>query len=116
MIIPVPNHEDDRHSDAKAVALAKELGNIMKKESSNIEVVEALQKVRDLSVLRLNQEEREMAVEGMFQFDSSKNISNKKVILVDDVLTAGNIKGQCATILKEYGAQKVWILVAGRTI
>jgi len=50
----------------------------------------------------------------MYQFDNAVSIDNKKVILVDDVLAAGNNKGECVKILREHGASKIWVFIAGR--
>ena len=55
-------------------------------------------------------------VKNMFKFNFDCQVEKKKILLVDDILTAGHIKGKCASILKENGADKVWIYVAGRTI
>lgn len=114
LIIPVPNHPLDPNSGAKAVALANQLGNEFKKLKKSAQVVYALRKVKNISTRHLNQIEREENVIDMFKFNPSCQIENKTILLVDDVLTAGNTKGKCATILKENGAKKVWIMVAGR--
>lgn len=114
LIVPVPNHILDPNSDAKAVALANQLGNEFTKFLKPAQVVCALRKVKNISTQGLNQVEREEAVIDMFEFNPSHQIENKTILLVDDVLTAGNTKGKCATILKENGAKKVWIMVAGR--
>jgi len=114
LIVPIPNHILDPNSDAKAVALVNQLGNEFEKFGKSAQVVCALRKVKNISTQHLNQVEREEKVIDMFEFNPSCQIENKTILLVDDVLTAGNTKGKCATILKENGAKKVWIMVAGR--
>ncbi len=114
LIVPVPNHVLDPYSAAKAVALANQLGNEFEKFGKLAQVVNALRKVKNVSTQNLNQAQREEKVTDMFEFNPSSQIKDKTILLVDDVLTAGNTKGKCATILKEHGAKKVWIMVAGR--
>ena len=116
VIVPVPNHEDDYHADAKAVALASELQNEFHKDGKDIELMHALRKKVNISTTGLGREGREEMTKDMFTFDTQYSVSKKNVLLVDDILTAGNIKGRCASILKENGAKKVWVYVAGRTI
>jgi predicted amidophosphoribosyltransferase len=114
VIVPVPNHKDDPYFDFKAVGIARELSRLLISNGMNIFMLECLKKVKNIKLRPLDQVDREQAVEGMFKFDTSKSVNGKKVILVDDVLTAGNAKGKCVDILKQYGAEKVWIFVAGR--
>lgn len=114
LIVPVPNHVLDPYSNAKAVALTNQLGNEFGKFGKPAQIVCALLKVKNVSTQYLNQVQREEEVEKMFEFNPSRQIENKTILLVDDVLTAGNTKGRCATILKENGAKKVLVMVAGR--
>lgn len=116
MIVPVPNHSDDVHSDAKAVALSKELTNEYTNAGKQITNTHALLKVKNTSTRSLSRPDREEAVKDMFQFNDNESVRGKSIVLVDDILTAGNIKGKCASLLKEHGAKKVWCFVAGRTI
>ena len=50
----------------------------------------------------------------MYIFDATTNVEGKNILLVDDVLTAGNNKGECIRILREHGTKQIWVLVAGR--
>lgn len=113
-IVPVPNHKDDPKFELKAVGIAHELSRICTNSGTNIPLLECLRKVRNIKTRRLNRSDREEAVEGMFEFDEVKSVKGKKIILLDDMLTAGNVKGKCVDILKQHGAEKVWMLVAGR--
>jgi len=113
-IVPVPNHPDDEHNTVKAVAMANELEAQFRSDSRSIECIHALQKVKNISTQGLSRDEKEIMVEDMFKINSANSVKDKKIILVDDVLTNGIIKGKCASLLKENGADKVWGIVAGR--
>jgi predicted amidophosphoribosyltransferase len=43
-------------------------------------------------------------------------VNNKRALLVDDVMTTGSTCSKCAEWLKEEGASRVDVFVAGRTI
>lgn len=116
VIVPVPNHVNDPHADSKAVALAKQLANEYKHAGRPVDVVCALVKTKNSQTHNLSRSDRAEAVKDMFAFNNNISIRGKNTVLVDDVLTAGNIKGQCVSILKKNGADKVWCFVAGRTI
>lgn len=116
VIVPVPNHVNDSNSDAKAVALSKELSNEYSQLGKTVPVINALSKTKNNSTHNLSRTEREESVKNMFEFNAGESIQGKSIALVDDVLTAGNIKGKCASILKANGAKYVWCFIAGRTI
>ena len=69
----------------------------------------ALQRVRaTVPQVELEEEGRAQNIKNAFAvFDSSK-IINKKIILVDDVLTTGATMEECAKTLKLSGAKEVW--------
>ena len=53
-------------------------------------------------------------VKGVFQVIDKKYFNNKKVILVDDVVTTGSTVKEAARILKEAGAKKVYVLALAK--
>lgn len=114
VIIPVPNHPDDPNAEAKAVALSAELHNQFKIHDHDIELIDGLQKLQNISTQGLTRDEKEELAENMFKFNNTVSVKGKKIILVDDVITNGIFKGKCASLLKENGAEKVWSFVAGR--
>lgn len=114
IIVPIPNHPEDTHRDAKAVALANELQIQFRLDNRSIECIPALQKVKNISTQGYSRDEKEIIVEDMFEINPSFSVEKKKIILIDDVLTNGIIKGKCASLLKHNGAEKVWGFVAGR--
>lgn len=56
----------------------------------------------------LDHKAREENVKGIFFFDKSKNISGKRVLLLDDVVTTGATIRACSKVLKENGAKSVY--------
>jgi len=115
-IVCVPNHHEDYHADAKAVALGSELCKQYNLEGCKVNVTQALIKTKNISIHMSSDIEKEGAVKGMYEFNSTETVKNKKVVLVDDILTKGYQKGKCASLLKENGAAKIWGYTAGRTV
>lgn len=61
---------------------------------------------------QLNLNERKKNVEGAFRAANSSRIAGKKIILVDDVITTGATIGECAKVLKDSGAARIYALSA----
>ncbi len=55
----------------------------------------------------LNREERLRNVHGIYALSEKNDISGKKILLVDDILTTGSTMGECAFVLLQGGAASV---------
>lgn len=113
MIIPVPLSKERRkergfnQSEWIAGAFSRKSGIPVKPT--------ALQKVRNTRTqVGLNREEREMNLRGAFMAEPLL-IQEKKVLLVDDVMTTGSTFNECAFALKQHGASKVYCLSVATT-
>ncbi len=60
------------------------------------------------SQVDLEEGERRKNVKGAFSVSDISKIANKKIILMDDVLTTGATMEECARTLKLGGAKEVW--------
>lgn len=102
--------------------LAKELSKLV-----DIEVLSLLIKnTHTKNLTKLNRKERENIVKNTFSIDeksiesSINNIKNKltiksflkdkKVLLIDDVLTTGSTANECSRVLKKAGVESVYVL------
>ena len=43
----------------------------------------------------------------MYELEENKHITNKKVLLVDDIVTTGYTLAECAAVLIKHGAKEV---------
>lgn len=81
---------------------------------TKIEVLNALRRIKNTKTqTKLKQEKRRENVKDAFVV--TKDIRNKKVILIDDVMTTGATIKECARMLKESGAKEVYSLVSAIT-
>ncbi|MBS3765006.1 ComF family protein [Candidatus Bipolaricaulota bacterium] len=61
----------------------------------------------------LNREERLINVRGSFDYEET--ISYDRVLLIDDVFTTGSTADECSRVLKEAGAERVYVATLARS-
>ena len=112
LLIPVPLHgrrERERGYNQSAL-LAREVGG-----STGIPVVdEALERTKNTppQVSIAGHEDRRQNIEGAFE--CLGGVEDRRVLLIDDVVTTGSTMDACAKALKEAGATRVWGLALAR--
>lgn len=63
----------------------------------------------------LSKEERCKNIKGAFKLKTDKNIKNKKLLLIDDVMTTGATLYECEKLLKENGALSIKMLTVAKS-
>lgn len=77
-----------------------------------ISYLSLLKRVKDTDPqMKLKRSQRLLNLEGAFKVRKSQDISNKRILIVDDVTTTGATLEECARVFKEAGAKSVWGLV-----
>jgi len=114
-IVPVPLHPRRLRERGynQSSLLARELGKL-----ANLPVIEdCLIRVKEAQpqVKASNVEERRRNVIDAFMCQN-ENVSDKQIILIDDVCTSGATLESCALALKSKGASSVWGLTLAREI
>jgi len=61
-------------------------------------------KINNRPQVGLNAESRKQNIKGIFEINNYYNLKNKKILLVDDVITTGSTLNECAKLLKEKGS------------
>lgn len=69
----------------------------------------------NLTQTKKNSEKRKQAVVGLFAMRKNKDISEKTILIVDDVCTTSATISECSKILYANGAKKVIILCLAKT-
>jgi predicted amidophosphoribosyltransferase len=62
----------------------------------------------------LSREERIENMRDAFRVKNAVPIKGRSVILIDDVMTTGTTLSECAHVLKQAGAEKVWAATVAR--
>jgi len=106
LLIPVPLHparKRERGSNQSEI-----IGGIISGELNvpfSIDVLKRVKNTKDQT--KLNEEQRKENVKDAFEVSFSGSVKDKKIILVDDVITTGATLNECARILKNNGAKKI---------
>jgi ComF family protein len=115
LLIPVPLHKGRRRTrgfnQAELIARAAS-----KHLDGKVEIApEVLVRHREtISQVGLSREERIENMHDAFRVVGRKGIAGRTVILVDDVMTTGTTLSECARVLKQAGAERVWAATVAR--
>ncbi|MGB2768690.1 MAG: ComF family protein [Candidatus Zixiibacteriota bacterium] len=107
MVIPVPLHRARQRergfnqSEVLAEGISQATGLPLARD-----VLKRKKNTKDQTYL--NAQQRAENVKGAFVVTQPERISDKKVILVDDVMTTGATLNECARMLQEAGATRVF--------
>jgi ComF family protein len=112
-IIPVPIHA--RRMLKRKYNQAALVAGFMGKRSGKPVLYGAVSRVRATpSQGHLSFKERAANVHGAFRINSASDVRGRKILLVDDVMTSGATLNECARVLKEAGARRVYAAVFAR--
>ena len=112
LILPVPIHHLKKaergynQSDFIVKGMSKGL-----KISYSARTVKRIRYTETQTNLKL--QERAKNVENAFKVTNSKKIKNKNILLVDDVITTGATTLECAKVLMNAGAEKIYACSVG---
>jgi ComF family protein len=115
LIIPVPLHVKRLRERGfnQSVILARE---IAKKFLIPLDFLTLKRYIYTNSQIHLGKKEREENVRGAFEVTHPEKISDKKIILVDDVYTTGSTVKECTRVLMKNGATSVAVLTLARVV
>lgn len=114
VIVPVPLHKnrEGKRGFNQSELIARELSKML-----DIPGGCAIIRTKDtISQVNLDKKLRINNLVGAFACDDPSFIEGKNVLLVDDVATTLTTLNECAKVLKEAGAKKVWGVVVARRI
>lgn len=112
-IIPVPISRERKNKRGynQSYLLAKE---IAKKAEIGIEINCLFKTKNIIEQSKLNKEDRLQNIQGVYELKRSKNLTNKKVILLDDIYTTGSTANECCKILKKAYLNKIGVLTLAK--
>lgn len=70
-----------------------------------------VRKIHTHSQVGLNSQQRLKNVRNIFEVKNKIDFKNKKILLVDDVITTGATMRECAKVLKQAGAKEIYGIV-----
>ncbi|MCP4394210.1 MAG: ComF family protein [Alphaproteobacteria bacterium] len=112
LIIPVPMHKtrliNRKYNQASLLA-----NKIAEKTNKEISHTILIRKKRTLPQ-KQGREKRAQNVKNAFEVKNRNNIKNKKILLIDDVITSGATINECSKELIKNGANNVFALSLAR--
>lgn len=112
-IIPVPISSKRRRERGynQCELLAKEIARLVQIEYNN----KCLYKVKNITEQsKLNKEEREKNIEGVYEIKNQHTLENKKILLLDDIFTTGSTVNECCKMLRQANVQFIDILTIAK--
>lgn len=112
-IIPVPISKKRLRTRGynQSLLIAKEIS-----QQTNLDLVNnCLIKTKNIiEQSKLNKEEREKNIQGVYKLENKKLIENKKILLIDDIYTTGSTINECSKTLTEGQPNKIGVLVLAK--
>lgn len=119
LLVPVPLHPGKRRqrgfNQAELIA-RRALGAPIARERFQL-APDVLVRVRDThSQIGLTSHQRRENLRGAFAVTRPEQITDREVVLIDDVYTTGTTASECARVLRRAGASRVWVATVARTL
>lgn len=108
LVIPIPLYIDreKRRGFNQAHLLAK---SISKKLNIKLDNKSLIRSRHTKAQNKLDRNERIKNIKGVFALREKENIKQKKILLIDDILTTGSTVDECSKLLLENGADLVFV-------
>lgn len=112
-IVPVPISKK-RYKERgynQSLLLAKEIA----KHTNLLLINDCLIKTKNIvEQSKLNREDRENNIKGVYELKNKQIIHNKKVLLIDDIYTTGSTVNECSKILRKGNVAKIGVLTLAK--
>lgn len=112
-IIPVPisKRRNKERGYNQSLLIAEEIAN-----KTNLGLVNnCLIKTKNIiEQSKLNKEDRQQNIQGVYSLQNERLITNKKILLVDDIYTTGSTVNECCKILQQANPKTIGVLVLAK--
>jgi ComF family protein len=118
VVVPVPLHSSKRRQRGfnQSELIARSALKLLKNKGMKLEA-RLLSRTRPTaSQIGLTRPQRAENIRGAFQVVHLNKVSERSILLVDDVLTTGTTAAECARVLRKAGAASVWVATVARTL
>ena len=112
-IIPVPisKKRNKERGYNQSMLIVEEIAN-----KTNLELVNnCLIKTKNIiEQSKLNKEDRQQNIQGVYNLQNARLIINKKILLIDDIYTTGSTVNECCKILQQANPKTIGVLVLAK--
>lgn len=112
-IVPVPISRKRRKERGynQSELIAKEIARNLSIEYNN----QCLFKTKNIvEQSKLNKEERQKNIQGVYELHSPEMLQGKKILLIDDIYTTGSTVNECSKVLKQAQPKKIGVLTIAK--
>ena len=112
-IIPVPISKKRRKERGynQSELIAKEMAKNLGIEYNT----DCLIKVKNIvEQSKLNKEERQKNIQGVYELHKQNRLQNKKILLIDDIYTTGSTVNECCKILKQASPKQIEVFTLAK--
>lgn len=109
--VPMTKKSEKKRGFNQCKVIARHIGYHI-----NVPVSDCIKKIKNTKEQKtLTKEERVKNLKGAFKVSRVKDIKNKNVILIDDVMTTGATINECKYVLKKSGVNKITVLTIAKS-
>lgn len=109
--VPMFKKDEKKRGFNQSKYLAKEISKL-----ANIEMRDFLIKTKNTKdQIGLSKEERNNNIKNCFQSIDKKMIKNKRILLIDDVITTGSTVVECVNMLKQANCKEIIVLTVAKS-
>lgn len=112
-IIPVPisKKRQKERGYNQSELIAKEIAKKIKLEYRN----NCLIKTKNIiEQSKLNKEDREKNIQGVYRLENGQSLKNKKILLIDDIYTTGSTVNECSKIIRKANPRRICVLTIAK--
>lgn len=111
MPVPISKKRLKARGYNQSLLIAKEIA-----KKTNLELVNnCITKTKNIiEQSKLNREDREKNIKGVYKLNNKKLIENKKILLIDDIYTTGSTVNECSKTLRNGNPKKIGVLVLAK--
>ena len=108
--VPMTKKSEKKRGFNQCEVIARHIGYHI-----NVPVSDCIKKIKNTKEQKtLTKEERVKSIKGAFKVSRIKDIKNKNVILIDDVMTTGATINECKDVLKKSGVNSITVLTIAK--
>ena len=119
IIVPVPisKKRKKKRGYNQSLLIAREIASSYNKNVNHTLRVEKNCLYKNIDTIeqsKLNKEQRDINVKGVYKLRNNRILTNKRILLVDDIYTTGNTVRECCHMIKKANPEKIGVLTIAR--
>lgn len=111
MPVPISKKRNKERGYNQSALIAKELGKLLNIEYENNCLIKAKNTIEQS---KLNKEERQKNLQGVYILVNKEKMDCKKIILLDDIFTTGSTVNECCKVLRQANVKEILVITLAK--